>query len=172
MGGASAPATCMDPANQSRPAGSSMPDDLTAQVQQSQYYLIVIRYPGGNRLYVLRRGGGRTCVVDTNDKCIAQVTDLPDDFELEELPDDVAPTIPAGRPAPPTVSPPPAGDDTPPAPGPAPADDTPPAPSPPPGDGAPPSAAGTPPGAASSPQPRDAATGVTVGGPLLSWAAA
>ena len=188
MGAATAPATCMDPANQSLDAGLSMPDHRTAQVRQSQYYLIVIRYPGGNRLYVLsRRADGSSCVVDTNDQCIARVTDLPDDFDLETLPDDVAPTIPAGRPAPPTVGPspgddetPPApGDETPPAPGPAPGDETPPAPSPPPGDGAPPPGdgapppvAGTPPGSATSPQPSDAATGVTVGGPLLSWAAA
>ena len=185
MGGATAPATCMEPANQSLEAGLSMPDDRTAQVRQSQYYLIVIRYPGGNRLYVLsRRADGSSCVVDTNDECIARVTDLPDDFDLETLPDDVAPTIPAGRPAPPTVNPPP-GDDTPPAPGPAPGDDTPPAPGPAPGDGAPPAPSPPPgdgapppatrrtlPGAASSPQPSDAATGVTVGGPLLSWAAA
>ena len=168
MGGAEAPVTCAAPANLSLLAGLSMPDDRTAQVRQSQYYLIVIGYPGGNRLYVIsRRGDGTTCVVDTNDVCIAQVTDLPDDFDLETLPDDVEPTIPAGRPAP-TVGPPPGGDDTPPAPG----DDTPPAPGPPPGDGAPPGAAGTPPGAASDPQPSDGATGVTYGGPLLSWAAA
>ena len=82
------------------------------------------------------------------------------------------------------MSPPPGGDDTPPAPSPPGGDDTPPAPSPPsggdgapgpgppPGDGAPTAAAGTLPGAASSPKPNDAATGVTVGGPLLSWAAA
>ena len=131
MGGATAPATCMDPANQSLLAGLSMPDDRTAQAQQSQYYLIVIRYPGGNRLYVLsRRADGTSCVVDTNDECIARVTDLPDDFNLETLPDDVAPTIPAGRPAPPTVGPSPGDDETPPAPG----DDTPPAPGPAPGD--------------------------------------
>ncbi len=159
LGGETAPATCMEPANRSLEAGLSMPDDRTAQVRQSQYYLIVIRYPGGNRLYVLsRRSDGTSCVVDTNDQCIALVTDLPDDFDLGDLPDDIAPTIPAGRPAPPTVNPPP-GDDSPPAPG------------PPPGDGAPPPAAGTPPGAASSPQPRDGATGV-IGSTLLSWAAA
>ncbi len=173
MGGATAPATCMDPANQSLLAGLSVPDGRTEQAQQSQYYLIVIRYPGGNRLYVLsRRADGTSCVVDTNDECIARVTDLPDDFNLETLPEDIAPTIPAGRPAPPTVGPSPGDDETPPAPGPAPGDETPPAPSPPPGDGAPPPTAGTPPGAATSPQPSDAATGVTVGGPLLSWAAA
>ena len=172
MGGATAPATCMDPANQSLLAGLSVPDGRTEQAQQSQYYLIVIRYPGGNRLYVLsRRADGSSCVVDTNDQCIARVTDLPDDFDLDELPDDVAPTIPAGRPAPPTVNPPPGdetppapGDDTPPAPGPAPGDETPPAPSPPPGDGAPP-------GAAARPQPRDGATGVSRF-PPLSWLAA
>ena len=181
MGGDTAPATCLEPANQSLEDGLSLPDGRTEQAQQSRYYLIVIRYLGGNRLYVLsRRGDGTTCVVDTNDQCIARVTDLPDDFDLETLPDDVAPTIPAGRPAPPTVGPPP-GDDAPPAPG----DDTPPGTAPPPGggytppvvgpppgDGAPPAAAGTPPGAASAPQPSAGATGVTVGGPLLSWAAA
>ena len=140
MGGATAPATCMEPANQSLEAGLSVPDDRTAQVRQSQYYLIVIRYPGGNRLYVLRRlADGTSCVVDTNDECVAQVSDLPDDFYLEDLPDDMSPTLPAGRPAPPTGSPAPAPRS---------------------------------PGAASSPQPRDGATGVTVGGPLLTWAAA
>ena len=86
MGGSTAPATCMEPANQSLLAGLSMPDERSAQVRQSQYYLIVIRYPGGNRLYVLsRRADGTSCVVDTNDECIARVTDLPDDFDLEEL---------------------------------------------------------------------------------------
>ena len=158
MGGATAPATCSVPVNQSL---AGLPDDRAAQAQQSRYYLIVIRYPGGNRLYVLsRRADGTSCVVDTNDECIARVTDLPDDFDLEELPDDVAPIIPAGRPAPPTAGPSPGDDETPPTAGPAPGDDT------------PPPAAGTAPGAASSPQPSDAATGVTVGGPLLSWAAA
>ena len=196
MGGATAPATCSAPVNQSL---AGLPDDRAAQALQSRYYLIVIRYPGGNRLYVLSlRADGTSCVVDTDDECIARVTDLPDDFDLEELPDDVAPIIPAGRPAPPTAGPSPGddetpptagpapGDDTPPAPGPspgddetpptagpAPGDDTPPAPGPSPGDDeTPPSVAGTPPGAASSPQPSDAATGVTVDGPLLSWAAA
>ena len=121
LGGATAPATCTDPTAQSLLAGLSTSDGRTAQVQQSQYYLIVVRYPAGNSLYVLsRRVGGTNCVIDTNDECVAQVTDLPDDFDLEDLPEDVAPTIPAGRPAPPTVSPPP-------------------------GDGPPPTAAGTPP---------------------------
>ena len=101
MGGAAAPVTCAEPANRSLLAGLSIPDDWTAQVQQSQYYLIVIRYPGGNRLYVIsRRGDGTACVVDTNDECVARVSDLPDDFDLRDLPDDVAPTIPAGRVAP------------------------------------------------------------------------
>ena len=163
MGGATAPATCTDPTAQSLLGGLSMPGGRTEQVQQSQYHLIVIRYPSGNRLYVLsRRDAGKSCVVDTNDECMVQVTDLPDDFNVEELPDDVGPTIPAGRPAPATVSPPSGGGDTPPG-----------APSPPP------AVTGTH-GAASDPQPRDGATGVkgwsfsreTVGGPLLSWAAA
>ena len=105
MGGVTAPATCTEPTNESLLAGLSMPEDLTAQVQQSRYYLVVIRYPGGNRLYIVtRRGDGTSCVVDLNDACIAQVTDLPDGFDLEDLPDDVAPIIPAGRP----VRPPPA----------------------------------------------------------------
>ena len=101
MGGAEAPVTCADPANLSLLTGLSIPDDYTAQAQQSQYYLIVIRYTSGNRLYVIsRRADGSTCIVDTNDRCIAQVTELPEDFDLDDLPDDVAPTIPAGRPAP------------------------------------------------------------------------
>ena len=114
MGGAEAPVTCADPANLALLTRLSIPDDWTAQVQQSQsqYYLIVIRYPGGNRLYVVsRRSDGTSCVVDTNDQCIAQVTELPDGFDLGDLPDDVAPTIPAGRPAPE----PPAATDTAPA---------------------------------------------------------
>ena len=159
MGGATAPATCMEPANQSLEAGVPTPAGTEqAQQSQSRYYLIVINYPGGNRLYVItRRADGTTCVVDTNDQCIAQVTELPDDFDLKDLPEDVAPTIPAGRPAPPTVSPPPAGGDT---------------PAPPGGDGAPAPEPGTPPGAASSPQPSDGATGVDGWRPvLLSWSA-
>ena len=176
MGGATAPATCTEPANQSLLAGlPPIPAGRTEQAQQAQsrYYLIVINYPGGNRLYVVsRRPDGTSCVVDTNDQCIAQVTDLPDDFDLQDLPEDVRPTIPAGRPAPPTVSPPP-GDETPPAVEPPPNGYTPPAVSPPPGgDGAPAPAAGTAPDAAGAPQPSTGATGVAVGGPLLSWAAA
>ena len=155
MGGAKAPAACSAPVNQPL---AGLPDDRTAQAQQSRYYLIVINYPGGNRLYIVtRRGDGTTCVVDLNDECIAQVTDLPDDFDLEDLPDDVAPTIPAGRPAPGAPEEPAAPDEpvTPNEPG-APAA---------------PGATVTLPGAAGSPQPRDGATSVTVDGPLLSWAA-
>ena len=157
MGGAEAPATCLEAVNQSLAAGLPMPAGRTEQAQQSRYYLIVINYPGGNRLYVLtRRADGTTCVVDTNDRCIAQVTDLPDDFDLKDLPDDVAPTIPAGRPTSPAVDPPPGGDDAPPTVSPPPGgDDAPPAPS----------------GAASDPQPRHGATGVGKN-PLLSWTAA
>ena len=155
LGGATAPATCTDPTNESLAAGLPTPEELTAQVQQSEYYLIVIRYTSGNRLYVISlRGDGTACVVDTDDECVAEVTGLPEDFDLDDLPDDVARTIPAGRPAPPDVSPsPPGGDDTPPAPPEAPA-------------------ASGPPGAASNPQPRDGATGVTVNMPILRWAAA
>ena len=148
LGGATAPATCTDPTNESLAAGLPAPEELTAQVQQSEYYLIVIRYTSGNRLYVISlRGDGTACVVDTDDECVAEVTGLPDDFDLDDLPDDVARTIPAGRPAAPDVGPsPPGGDDTPPAAGPA--------------------------GAASNPQPPDGATGVPVDAPLLSWSAA
>ena len=150
MGGATAPATCSAPVNQ---IAGRHPDDRTEQAQQSQYYLIVIRYPGGNRLYVIsRRADGTSCIVDTNDRCIAQVTGLPDGFDLDDLPDDVAPTIPAGRPAPPTVSPPPGGGYTPPV-----------VPAPP---------AASAPAAAGNPQPRDGATGVAVETLLLSWSAA
>ena len=100
MGGATAPVTCAEPASQSV-AGWSIPDDWTAQVRQSQYY-IVIRYPGGSRLYVISlRSDGTTCVLDTNDECIARVSDLPEDFDLRDLPDEVAATIPGGREAPP-----------------------------------------------------------------------
>ena len=151
MGGATAAATCSVPVNQS-PALAGLPDDRTAQAQQSRYYLIVIRYPEGNRLYVLsRRGDGTSCVVDTNDECVAQVSDLPDDFEVGDLPDDVAPTIPAGRPAPASPEEPAAPEE--------------------PVNPGEPGATANAPGTAGSPQPRDGATSVTVDGPLLSWAA-
>ena len=155
MGGATAPATCTEPTNESLLAGLSLPEDLTAQVQQSRYYLIVIRYPGGNRLYIVtRRGDGTSCVVDLNDKCIAQVTDLPDDFDLETLPDDVAPTIPAGRP----VSPPP-----------TPSEPTAPSDPPTPSEPTAPSAAA--PGAPWYPSPRDGATNVDVDWAAFHWEA-
>ncbi len=98
MGGAEAPVTCQDPANESMAAVLGAP--AAQQVQQPQYFLIVIRYPEGTRLYILRRGDGATCVVDTNNECVAEVSDLPDDFDLGDLPGDVAPVIPAGRDAP------------------------------------------------------------------------
>ena len=104
MGGESAPATCTETADLSLLAGSPMPGGRAAQVQQAQYYVIVIRYPdGNNRLYVISsRVDGTTCIVDTNDVCVATVSGLPDDFDPEEdLPDDVPPTIPGGRDAPP-----------------------------------------------------------------------
>ncbi len=98
MGGAKAPVTCADPVNESLAAVPGGP--AAQQVQQPQYFLIVIRYPESTRLYILRRGGGKTCVVDTNNECVAEVSDLPDDFEIGDLPDDVEPVIPAGRDAP------------------------------------------------------------------------
>lgn len=115
LGGETAPATCTDPTNEALQSGLSMPDVWTAQVQQSVYYRIVIRYSDGHQLYVVsRRSDGTICMVDLDDECIARVTGLPDDFDLDGLPDDVDPTIPAGRPvAPPSVSPPPPGDERP-----------------------------------------------------------
>ena len=94
MGGATAPATCTDPVNQSVVA---LPGDRTEQVQQPQYYLIVIRYPGGNRLYNVRIGGERTCIVDTNDACVAELSVL-GDTAIDGLPGDIDPVIPAGKP--------------------------------------------------------------------------
>ena len=160
MGGETAPATCTDPTAQSLAAARSMQDGRTEQAQQTQqtqqgpYYLMVIGYADESRLYVIRRGDdGTSCVVDTGDECVAQVTGLPAAFDPDELPDDVEPTIPAGRSTPPPGDPSPGGDDPP-------ADPT------------------EVTGAASNPQPRDGATGVkgwkfsreTVGGPLLTWA--
>ena len=103
MGGESARATCTETADLSLLAGSPIPGGREAQSQQSQYYLIMIRYPdGNNRLYVIRRASGTDCIVDTNDMCVATVSGLPDDFDLEEdLPEDVPPTIPGGQDAPP-----------------------------------------------------------------------
>ncbi len=160
MGGATAPATCMAPANSSLLAGLSIPDDRTAQVQQSRYYLIVVGYPDGdNRMYLLSsRGDGTTCVIDTidtNGECVAQVTDLADDFDVGDLPDDVEPIIPAGRPT--AVAP-----------------EEPAAPNEPvnPGEpGAPSAPGGLPaaPKAAFDPYPRDGATGAPVSTPILDW---
>ena len=147
MGGDTTPVTCSEPASQSV-AGWSIPDDWTAQAQQSQYYLIVIRYPGGNRIYVVsRRSDGSTCIVNTNDECVAEVSDLADDFDLSDLPDDVAPTIPAGREEPPTPPEAPTAPEEPTAPDTAPA-------------------------VPGNPRPRNEATGVTVYAPRLSWSAA
>ena len=154
MGGATAPATCTDPTAQSLAAGLPMQGGRTEQAQQAPYYLMVIDYADESRLYVIRRGDdGTSCVVDTGDECVAQVTALPAAFDPDELPDDVEPTIPAGRSTPPPGDPSPGGDD-------------------------PPTDPTEVTGAASNPQPRDGATGVkgwkfsreTVGGPLLTWA--
>ena len=149
MGGAETPVTCVAPEDLALLARLSIPDDWTAQVQQSQqsqYYLIVIRSPDGNFLYVVsRRGDGTMCVVNTIDECVAQVIVLPEDFELERLPPDVPPLPPEGRP-----SPPPPGT---------------PSLDPPPETGSAPAAAG-------NPQPRDGATGVAVETLLLVWTAA
>ena len=101
MGGQTAQATCTEAANLSLLAAFSMPGGRTAQVQQSQYYLIRIHYPNGTRLYVIkRRVDGTACVVDTDDVCVATVSGLPDDFDVSDLPGDVPPRIPAGRDAP------------------------------------------------------------------------
>ena len=149
MGGAETPVTCVAPEDLALAARLSIPDDWTAQVQQSQqsqYYLIVIRSPDGNFLYVVsRRVDGTMCVVNTIDECVAQVIVLPEDFELERLPPDVPPLPPEGRP-----SPPPPGR---------------PSLDPPPETGSAPAAAG-------NPQPRDGATGVAVETLLLVWTAA
>ena len=101
MGGHTAPATCTEAANLSLLAAFLIPDGRTAQVQQSQYYLIRIQYPNRTLLYIIRRSvDGTACVVDTNDTCVATVSGLPDDFDVSDLPGDVPPRIPAGRDAP------------------------------------------------------------------------
>ena len=98
LGGATTPVTCAAPANQSV-AGAFDPAGRAASSHQSEYSLIVIRYPAGTRLYIIsRRADGTSCVVDTNDACIAEVSDLPDGFDVDDLPDDVPPTIPGARP--------------------------------------------------------------------------
>ena len=97
MGGNTAPATCTEAANLSLLAAFSILDGRTAQVQQSQYYLIRIQYPNRTLLYIIRRSVGTACVVDTNDLCVATVSGLPDDFDVSDLPGDVPPRIPAGR---------------------------------------------------------------------------
>ena len=110
MGGEEAPASCGAPVNEALVA---LPGERDAQVQQSrQYYLVVIRYNSGNRLYNIRIDtDGTSCVVDTNDVCVAEVSGLPADFDSDGLPDNVPPVIPAGRPTsrptPPNVDDPP-----------------------------------------------------------------
>ena len=97
LGGATAPVTCAAPANRSV-AGAFDPAGRAASSHQSEYSLIVIRYPAGTRLYIIsRRADGTSCVVDTNDACIAEVSDLPDGFDVDDLPEDVPPTIPGAR---------------------------------------------------------------------------
>ena len=59
---------------------------------------MVVKYPAGNRLYVVRtQADGTACIVNTNDECIAQVRRLPSGFNVDDLPDDVPPTVPGGR---------------------------------------------------------------------------
>lgn len=85
MGGATAPATCDNNPNYSI---AELSGERREQVGQSSYNLIVIRYPAGNRLYVLsRRGDGTTCMVNLDDECIAEVSGLPSGFDLGDLPD-------------------------------------------------------------------------------------
>ena len=149
MGGAEAPVTCVAPEDLALLARLSIPDDWMAQVQQpqqsqqSQYYLIVIRYPDRNFLYVVRHRDGTRCVVNTIDECVARVTVLPVDFNIFDLPPDVPPRPPGDRPSPP-----------------------------PPGESSPPPGGVTAPAAAGNPQPRDGATGVAVETLLLIWSAA
>ncbi len=97
MGGATASVTCTEPATQSLaglPGGRA-----EQQTPQSLYSLMVIRYPLFTWLYILsRRADGDTCIVDTSAECVAEVSDLPDDFDVKkDLPGDVEPVIPAGR---------------------------------------------------------------------------
>ena len=109
MGGDTASVTCATPASQS--LGGS-PGATAAQreqqSQQPQYSVVVVNYrSAGTQLYILRQqSDGTTCVVDTDNTCVAEMSDLPDDFDVGTLPDDVEPTIPAGRaaPAPPVAT--------------------------------------------------------------------
>ena len=111
LGGETTPAEC-----RALSAARTLTGDDHAPAAQTQeapdYFLLVVKYETGNRLYVVRtQADGTACIVDTHDRCIVQVTVLPDGFDLSDLPADVPPTMPAGQPeapAEPEPEPPPA----------------------------------------------------------------
>ena len=100
IGGSTAPAECTSGTDASRTL-------QTASAGRISYTLIVVRYETGTRLYIVRRQtDGTTCIVDLQDTCIASVTELPADFDVDDLPADVPPTLPDSRepePEPPTT---------------------------------------------------------------------
>ena len=72
---------------------------------EPSYILLIIRYESGSRIYVIRERGDHHCVVDKNDRCVAEVRALGNSFSFSQLPADVSPIVPGDRATPP--SPPP-----------------------------------------------------------------
>lgn len=107
IGGSTAPAECTSGTDASRTL-------QTASAGRISYTLIVVRYETGTRLYIVRRQtDGTTCIVDLQDTCIASVTELPADFDVDDLPADVPPTLPDSREPEPEPEPPTTGAPTP-----------------------------------------------------------
>ena len=100
IGGSTAPAECTSGTDASRTL-------QTASAGRISYTLIVVQYETGTRLYIVRRQtDGTTCIVDLQDTCIASVTELPADFDVDDLPADVPPTLPDSREPEPEPTPP------------------------------------------------------------------
>ena len=98
LGGETAPAECRGASSAARTLTGDDPAPAAQTQEAPDYFLLVVKYETGNRLYVVRtQADGTACIVDTHDRCIVQVTVLPDGFDLSDLPADVPPTIPDGQ---------------------------------------------------------------------------
>lgn len=102
--------------------------------------MLIVVYDSDNvRVYVVRTDDDTECIINTRNECVAQVTELADGFDVDDLPRNVPATVPGGRaqPAPDNPEPPPASPPSTPAPAPVPPvavtpDADPPGPEPPP----------------------------------------
>ena len=108
MAGSTAPAECI---SSPRAANVVSTDRAFSRVASQHggasrvtYTLIVVYYPAGNSLYIIRaQPDGSICIVNLQDTCIAEVTTLPPNFSIDELRPDVPP-LPGGSPPVPDVA--------------------------------------------------------------------